>query len=57
MRKIEEFDVKCIRCIMTQEHFDLEIDCVDCKYYWERVAKGEIVHVEEIEEEDNTDEQ
>ena len=46
MRKIEEFDVKCIRCIMTQEHFDLEIDCVDCKYYWERVAKGEIVHVE-----------
>ena len=52
MRKIEEFDVKCIRCVMTQEHFDLEIDCANCKYYWERVAKGEIVHVEEIEEEE-----
>lgn len=32
MRKIEEFDVKCIRCVMTQEHFNLEIDCVNCYY-------------------------
>ena len=52
MRKIEEFDVKCIRCVMTQEHFNLEIDCTDCKYYWERVAKGEIVHIEEMEDEE-----
>jgi hypothetical protein len=43
-------DFKCRRCIMCQERFDLEIDCATCKYYWERVAKGEIVHDEEIEE-------
>ena len=50
MRKLDEFDHKCIRCILTQNHFGLEINCEDCKYYWERVAKGEIVHVEEVEE-------
>ena len=50
--KLYNFDAKCIRCIMTQERFDLEINCEDCNYYWERVTKGEIVHVEEnIEEE------
>lgn len=45
-------DFKCRRCMMCQERFGLEIDCRDCKYYWERVAKGEVVHEEEIEEED-----
>lgn len=42
-------DFKCRRCIMCQERFDLEIDCRDCRYYWERVDKGEIVDEEEIE--------
>lgn len=42
-------DFKCRRCIMCQERFDLEIDCRNCRYYWERVAKGEIVDEEEIE--------
>lgn len=42
-------DFKCRRCMMCQERFDLEIDCRDCKYYWERVANGEIVDVEETE--------
>lgn len=42
-------DFKCRRCIMCQERFDLEIDCRDCKYYWERVANGEIVD-EDLEE-------
>ena len=49
--KLYKFDAKCIRCIMTQERFNLEIDCETCKYYWERVAKGGIVHLENIEEE------
>ena len=42
-------DFKCRRCIMCQERFDLEIDCRSCKYYWERVAKCEIVDIEESE--------
>lgn len=48
-------DFKCRRCIMCQERFDLKIDCRDCKYYWERVAKGEIedieIEMEKLEEE------
>ena len=39
---------------MCQERFDLEIDCRDCKYYWERVANGEI---EDIEIEENIGEE
>lgn len=49
--ELYNFDVKCIRCLMTQERFDLEIDCETCKHYWERVAKGEIVHLKNVEEE------
>lgn len=41
-------DPKCMRCMMCQERFDLEIDCEDCKYYHEHVK----TQLEEEEYED-----
>lgn len=41
-------DVKCMRCMMCQERFDLEIDCEDCRYYHEYVK----TQLEEEEYED-----
>lgn len=52
MSKYDELDPKCIRCVLTQRRFDLEIDCEDCKYYYEKLAKGEIRIVEDDVEEE-----
>lgn len=43
-------DVKCIRCILCQERFDLEIDCNECKYYHEKIKPQ--LELEEMEEEE-----
>lgn len=44
-------DPKCMRCMMCQERFDLEIDCEDCRYYHEHVK----TQLEEEEEEEYED--
>lgn len=54
MREHDKYDWKCISCVLTQEHFDLYIDCTTCKHYYEKIEKGEIFEVEnneDIEEE------
>lgn len=43
-------DPKCMRCMMCQDRFGLEIDCEDCRYYHEHVkTQLEEEELEDIE--------